>query len=340
MMRHSLPSISTSGGSGRRKIGVAHHRAVGADVTNHDDIVDVDGGKDAIARVGVGAFADRSDDVDRRVGAVAANQRLDAVERVVERRPHQLGHAGIEHDESLRARELFDVDDPGQQHAGRSDQHAAGLDRHLQAAAARGRHQRANVLRRIDDGAAVVRNAEPAAHVEMLQLDALAAQIARQRDHRFGRLAERIERGDLRADVDVRADRQQAAARRHLAKQRRRLVDRHAELVRLQPGGNVRMAPRVDVGIDAQRDARRRILRDRALIDAIELAWRFDVDRQQPERHRAIDLRRALADAGEHDLIGTKAAAHRDVDFAERIGIGVAAQLVQQPDDRRATNWP
>ena len=50
------------------------------------------------------------------------------------------------------------------------------------------------------------------------------------------------------------------------------------------------MALRVDVGIDAQRDARRGALRDRALIDAIELARRFDVDRQQPERHGAIDL--------------------------------------------------
>ena len=72
-----------------------------------------------------------------------------------------------------------------------------------------------------------------------------------------------------------------------------------------------------------------------ALIDAIELAGRFDVDRQQAERDGAIDLGGALADAGEHDLIGTEAAAHRDVDFAERIRIGVAAERVQQPDDRQ-----
>ena len=77
------------------------------------------------------------------------------------------------------------------------------------------------------------------------------------------------------------------------------------------------MAFRIDVGIDAQRDARRYILGDRALIDAIELSGRFDVDRQQAQRDGAIDLGGALADAGEHDLIGTEAAPQGHVDFAQ-----------------------
>ena len=75
-------------------------------------------------------------------------------------------------------------------------------------------------------------------------------------------------------------------------------------------------------------------LRDGALIDAIELARRLDVDRQQAQRDGAIDLRRALADAREHDLIGTEPAAHRDVHLAERVGVGVAAERLQQADDR------
>ena len=124
------------------------------------------------------------------------------------------------------------------------------------------------------------------------------------------------------------------APRRHLAKQRRRFVDRHAELVRLEAGRNVRVALRVDVGIDAQRDARPRALRDGALIDAIELARRLDVDRQQAQRDGAIDLGGALADAGEHDLIGAEPAAHRDVHFAERVRVGMAAERLQQADDR------
>ncbi len=214
---------------------------------------------------------------------------------------------------------------------GRPHQHAAGLDRHLQAAAARRADQGAHIRRRVGHRAAVVRNPQPAAHVEMLQLDAFTAERVRERHDRLRRLLERLERGDLRADVNVRADRLQAAPSRHLAKQRRRFVDRHAELVRLEPRGDVRMALRVDVGIDAQRHPRPHVLRDGALIDPIELAGRLDVDRQQSERHRAIDLGGALADAGEHDLIGTETAAQRDVHFAKRIGVGVAAERLQEP---------
>ena len=100
--------------------------------------------------------------------------------------------------------------------------------------------QRAHVFGGIHDRAAVVRNAEAAAHVEVLQVDAFVSQGVRERDHRLGGAGQGFERGDLRADVDVGADRRQALAAGHLAKQRRRLVDRHAELVRPQAGGDVR----------------------------------------------------------------------------------------------------
>ncbi len=96
----------------------------------------------------------------------------------------------------------------------------------------------------------------------------------------------------------------------------------------------MRVALRVDVRIDAQRDARPGALRDGALVDAIELARRLDVDRQQAQRDGAIDLRRALPDSREHDLIGTEPATHRDVHLAERVGVGVAAERLQQADDR------
>ena len=53
----------------------------------------------------------------------------------------------------------------------------------------------------------------------------------------------------------------------------------------------------------------------------------------RPERDGAIDLGGALPDAGEHDLVGPEAAAHRHVHFAQRIRIGVAAERVQQAHD-------
>jgi hypothetical protein len=72
-----------------------------------------------------------------------------------------------------------------------------------------------------------------------------------------------------------------------------------------------------------------------ALIDAIELAGRLDVDREQAKRDGAIDLGRALPYAGEHDLLGTESAAKRDVHFAEGVRIGMAAERMHQADDRQ-----
>ena len=57
------------------------------------------GGSCAIAAERVARLADRPDDVgaDRRTGARV--DRLDAVPRAVERRPQQIGHAGVDDDE-------------------------------------------------------------------------------------------------------------------------------------------------------------------------------------------------------------------------------------------------
>ena len=59
----------------------------------------------------------------------------------------------------------FYVNDRREQHACRADQHRPGLIATLEAAAARRRHERANVFAGVDDGALVVGDAETAAHV-------------------------------------------------------------------------------------------------------------------------------------------------------------------------------
>ena len=55
-----------------------------------------------------------------------------------------------------------------------------------------------------------------------MQVDPFVPQGVRERDDRFSGAGQRIERRNLRADVDVRADRGQAPPAGHLAKQRRR----------------------------------------------------------------------------------------------------------------------
>jgi hypothetical protein len=167
----------------------------------------------------------------------------------------------------------------------------------------------------------------------MLESNALSSKRRGQHDHRFGGPLQWIQRRDLRSDVDVDADWLQSRTAGDLTKQRRGLTDRDAELVRLQTRGNAGVALRVDVGIDPQRHARDRAMRHGALVDPFELARRFDIDGEQPHRHRAIDLADAFSHAGEDDFVRTKAASCRDLHFAQRIGIRGAAERANQADD-------
>ena len=81
-----------------------------------------------------------------------------------------------------------------------------------------------------------------------------------------------------------------------------RVLQRHTELVALQPGRDVRMAPGVDVWIDAQGDARFATERARHRGDAIEFPGRFGVDRSDPLSDRELELVVRLAHAGEDDV--------------------------------------
>ena len=114
---------------------------------------------------------------------------------------------------------------------------------------------------------------------------------------------ERIEVGDLRADVGVEADDlEPVGAREARGRCRATASIGDAELVGLQAGRDVRMAPRVDVGVHPQRDARARLPLARQHVDPLELPFRLGVDRPDAEVDRLRQLRRGLADAGEDDL--------------------------------------
>ena len=120
-------------------------------------------------------------------------------------------------------------------------------------------------------------------------------ELARERRRaRCGRAAQRIEVGDLRADVRVQADDLEPVARGR-ARGRCRATSSMAmpNLLALRPGGDVRMAPRVDVGVDAQRDARARLPLARQRVDALELACRLGVDGPDAEVDRLRQLGRA-----------------------------------------------
>ncbi len=235
--------------------------------------------------------------------ALSRCHRDDAVIGAVEGGTHQLGHTSVEDGEAEAVVVLLQVDDARQERAGGTDQRAARLDDEGEAGVFQDRQNGGRVLTRRRDGGPVVGNAEAAAQVQVIDVDAVAAQLAGQRDRALGGAAQRLERGDLRADVNVQADRRQTRLAGVLAVEGPHLVERHAELVGLQPRGDMRVAPGVDVGVHAHRHAHRRVEGACPGGDPIELAGRLGVDRLHAERDGAVELVAGLADAGEDDLL-------------------------------------
>ena len=101
----------------------------------------------------------------------------------------------------------------------------------------------------------------------------------------------------------------------------------------LEAGGDVRMAARVDVGIDPQRDARPGPPAPARSRRCVRARRRLGVDRPDAESDRLLELRARLADAGEDDLRRDETGAERHVDLAAGVRVGVAAQAAQQPGD-------
>ncbi len=189
-----------------------------------------------IAPEDVAALAQRADDLVGLPGAFAWRHRDDPVEGAVQRRAHQLGHAGIQHGKAQAVGILLEVDHPRQQRARGADQRTPGLDDDRKAGVAHGGKNRRRVFGRRRHRRAVVGNSQAAAEVEVLDLDAVVAQLAGQHHGPLGGAAQRIERRDLRADVDVQPHRLEPRLSGVVAIELPHLLERHAELVRLEPG--------------------------------------------------------------------------------------------------------
>ena len=170
---------------------------------------------------------------------------------------------------------------------------ATRLEDDRQADAAQFGNNGARVVGGPDNRTPFIRNAKPAAQIDMFEREPVVAQLQRKRHERLRGAAQRLERGDLRPDVDVHADKPQPRDVAALAIDGARLLQRHAELVGLQAGRDVGMALRVDVRIDAQRDARDAPLRARDRGNPIELAGRLGVDRADACARSRTRARRA-----------------------------------------------
>src|SRR5262249_18403725 len=139
---------------------------------------------------------------------------------------------------------------------------------------------------------------------------------------------------NLGSDVRVQTDDLHAVHELRAAADLGHVRDRDAELVRLEAGGNVRMGPGVDVRIDADRDPRPGPALAGQRVDPFDLPPGLDVDAAHAQVDRAREFRGCLAYAREDDLHRRESGAHRDVDLANRVRVGAAAERPQQAQDR------
>ena len=99
---------------------------------------------------------------------------------------------------------------------------------------------------------ALVLDAQAAAEVEVFDGDALGLDRLDQIEQPLQRVQVGFDLRDLRADVAIDADHAQPRQRGGAAVGGQRLVVGDAELVVLQPGGDVGVGAGIDVGVDAQ----------------------------------------------------------------------------------------
>src|SRR5207248_1749874 len=117
-------------------------------IANGDQVANLQLRQRAIPSDDIAAFAYRSNDFVLMRWSVAQAHRLDAMERAIERRAHQLTHARVDHGKLADRVAHFEIDDARNERAGRRRDGAARLDDNRQARVADFTHER----RRIVDG--------------------------------------------------------------------------------------------------------------------------------------------------------------------------------------------
>ena len=168
----------------------------------------------------------------------------------------------------------------------------------------------------------------------MLDGMAGAAQIAHQLAHQRERIAERLEVGDLAADVHVNAGNLDAGQLGSLRVEAGRIVVGHAELVLGLAGGNFGVGLRIHVRVDAQGDAGRAAEFRRDFAQRFQLGLRLDVEAPNALAQGVGHLVACLAHACKDDAIGGHACSARAAELAFRHHVHAGAQTRQGGNDR------
>ena len=177
-------------------------------------------------------------------------------------------------------------------------------------------------------------NAEAAAEIDMADHVTIGAQRPHEIGQQRKRIVERLKLGDLAADMHVDAGNREAGQLCRAGVDLAGAADRNAELVLGLAGRDLGVGLRVDVGIDAHRDAGGATLARGDRRQQFQLGFGFDVDAENVFVERKREFVRGLADAGEHDLLRRDAGGPRALEFAAGHHVGAGAELGKRLDHR------
>ena len=217
---------------------------------------------------------------------------------VIERRANQVVHRRVD-DDKIPGVALLHIDHLGDQDAGIADDQAARLEDDLETKRghmlANDRRISVRQWRRLVVG--TVGNAQPAAEVDVLDGVAVGTQLADQVDEQREGVVERLQFGDLAADMGVDAGDADAGQRRGPGVDMAGALPGYAEFVLGLAGRDLAMGPGIDVRVDAHRDGGDDTGCDGTSRKQLQLGLGFDVEAVNAGGKREIHLARRLADA-------------------------------------------
>ncbi|MOA00335.1 hypothetical protein D3C78_1196930 [compost metagenome] len=253
----------------------------------------------------------------------------------VKRGADEIVHRAVDDHEGLFAA-ILHIDHFRHQNPGIADNQASGFGDDLAVEALQfilddmciGIRQRRRVV------VVAVGNAETAADVDMADRVSVGAQRLDQFAQQPEGILERLQFGDLAADMHVDAGDFDTGQSGGMGIDRAGAFIGNAELVFFLAGGNLGVGARVHVRIDAEGDMRPLAHFHGAQVKDFQLRLGFDVEAVDAGFQRVIHFRHGLADAGKHDAACRHAGCKRPAQFAARHDIDARAELCQRLQHR------
>jgi hypothetical protein len=163
-----------------------HRRTVGASIADGQHVADLNRRERAVAPQRIRCFAHRPHDIGADRLARPRRDGFDRMPGVVQRRPEQVRHSRVHHDEPAAVGPAFQIDNGRHEHARGAGDPAAGLEQHGQIGATHRVHHDCGIFLDAHDRLIrLIGDAEPAAKIDVFQTNAVVGEAFRERDQRF-----------------------------------------------------------------------------------------------------------------------------------------------------------